>query len=280
MSWTPLVLLFLFWVVVIAMALWSEHRRFVAARVRVHGPPPTRGDLLRAAFLPHSRMLWWGMSSGLFCLFTLSIVTDVDLHHAGLFALAYGAVGLGGEGREGWALRSGVGPDGRRDPARFHPVPERGTLWNPGWALLGIVIATVVFGMTLWCLPNPMSSESFPLVWRIVVLLLVLPVAFLGVYALHLSLSRVRLVGTWIQVVHRIHVTSVPVEALDRVEGRRLHLRDGTVVHTGVDLDAERVSRFAAGQADPGEPREIERGRDIPGDLALIWVGLFVALPL
>ncbi|MGW8437123.1 hypothetical protein ACWGKS_18395 [Nocardiopsis sp. NPDC055879] len=280
MSWTLPVVLFLFWAVVIAMALRSEHRRFVAARVRVHGPPPTRGDLLRVAFLPHSRMRWWGTISGLFCLFTLSIVTAVEFHHEGILALLYGLVGLGGQTGEGRALRSGNGPDGRRDPARFHPVPESGTLWNPGRAFLGIVIATVVFGMTLWCLPNPLSSESLHPGWSLVAFLAALTVAILGVYALHLSLSRVRLVGTWIQVVHRIHVTSVPVEALDRVEGRRLRLRDGTVIHTGVDLDAERVSRFAARRAPEGEPREIERRRDILGDLALIWAGLFVALPL
>lgn len=64
------------------------------------------------------------------------------------------------------------------------------------------------------------------------------------------------------------------------MEGRRLRLRDGTVVHTGVDLDAERVSRFAAGQAGSGEPREIERRRDLPFDLAFLWIGLFFTLPL
>lgn len=280
MPWTPHVVLFLFWVVVIAMALRSEHRRFVAARARVHGPPPTRGDLLRAAFLPHSRMRWWGTISGLVYLFALSIVTDVDLHHEGLLALLYGTVGLGGQTEEGRALRSGVGPDNRRDPARFHPVPESGTLWNPGRAFLGISLAAAVLWVTLWWLPNTVSSESLPPWWRLVALLLALPVAILGVYALHLSLSRVRLAGTWIQVVHRIHVTSVPVEALNRVEGRRLHLRDGTVIHTGVDLDAERVSRFAARQAPGGGSREIERRRDLPFDLAFLWIGLFFVLPL
>lgn len=280
MSWTLPVALLLFWVAVVLMALWSEHRRLVAARALVHGPPPTRGDLLGAAFLPHSRLRWWGTISGILCLIPLSIVADVEIHQEGVLAMLYGAVGLGGRWGEGRALRSGLGPDGRRDPARFHTVPDSGTLWNPGRAFLGIVIAAAVCGSTLWCVPNPMWSEPYPLGWRIAAFLLALPVAILGVYALHLSLSRVRLVGTWIEGVHGIHVTSVPVEALVRVEGRRLYLRDGTVIRTGVDLDVARVSRFAAGQAGAGEPREIERRRDFPADLVFLWVGLFFALPL
>lgn len=280
MSWIPLVALLLLWGTVLVVALSSEHRRLAAARALVHGPPPTRDDLLRAVFLPHSRVRWWGAISGLVCLIPLSIMIGVEFHHVGVLVLLYGLIGVVGQEEEERALRSGVGPDGHHDPARFHPVPESGTLWNPGRAFLGIVIAVAVFGATLWGVPNPMEEESFPLLWRSAVLLLALPIAFLGVYALHLSLSRVRLVGTWIQVVHRIHVTSVPVEALDRVEGRRLHLRDGTVIRTGVDLDIERVSRFAAGQVGAGEPREVERRRDLPADPALLWTGLFLALPL
>ena len=277
MSWTLPVAALLLWLAVVVMALRSEHRSLVTARARVQGPPPTRGELIRAALLPSSWVRWWGGICGLLCLLPLMLEAGIDPSLEGMPPLMMGVVGLARSESAERALWSGRGPDGRPDPGWFSPSPEAGTLWHRGRGVFGVTVTALLVAMTLWF---ALTLQEPPVPWwKLVVLLVGLPSTLLVAYLLRLALPRVHLRGGWIRVIHHLHVTHVPVERVVRVEGRELRLNDGRVVRTGVDLDADRITRFVEPMrvGVPTEPpRDVERERELPANLAFFWVGLFM----
>ncbi|WP_017590300.1 hypothetical protein [Nocardiopsis ganjiahuensis] len=289
MPWPLSLVLVLISTVVVLLALRSEHRILVDRRGdprhRGRVPAPTRRDLLRAALLPGARVRFWCGICGFLCLAPLVFGEGTDAAAPGAVLLLFmGLVGVRGPGREHQMVRAGTGPDADADPwDRRVPQPGGGTLLNRGRAATGLLLAAGAVVATVWGALGLAALEPIPPWWPLVALLAGLPVACLGVYLLHLALARVSLSGSWIRVVHRLHVTYVPVELVERVEARRLHLSDGRAVLTGVDLDAERISRFLghtrAGLG-PVPQRKVQRDRELPFELAFLWLGVFLLLAL
>lgn len=289
MPWPLSLVLVLISTVVVLLALRSEHRLLVDRRGdprhRGRVPAPTRRDLLRAVLLPGSWVRFWCGICGFLCLAPLVFGEGADAAAPGAALLLFmGLFGVRGPEREQRMVRSGTGPDAEVDPwGRRALQPGAGTLLNRGRAATGILLAAGAVVATLWGALGLAGLDPIPPWWPLVALLAGLPVACLGVYLLRLALSRVSLDGSWIRVVYRIHVTYVPVELVERVEARRLRLSDGRTVPTGVDLDAERLSRFLDHTRAGlwfGPRREVQRDRDLPLELAFVWLGVLLLLAL